>query len=289
MSDKLNNIEEKITAYIDGNLTPEESKEFELIIQTDNDIYNRYQMELAVKSLLKSKIKNRETPQYIYQNIHNAVNEEFESKLKKVQPVSSLKNLNVSRPQLNQKKYFYFFASTFAVLIILFIAINFNKTDVNIPPDKDMVERSIQIFDQINAGDIQIQFKTNNASDLEKFFKEKCDYEVFVPDVKDATLLGGVYNEMNGLKAVHFVHQIDNQLIYTLQLKKKDVVDKENPGIMLAGPLKDEILEGKNWFPCIKKHPDNVMIWQKDDVVCTSVSKLNNDVIHTTLTNFKQK
>lgn len=287
MNNNSNYIEEKITAYIDGNLSKDELIEFEKILKSDIDIYNRYQMELSVKNLLKSRIKKQETPQYVYQNIESAINKEFESKLAKAKQSTALKDIKVSKPQLNQRKYFYYFASAFAVLLILFVAINFNKTEINVPPDKDMVEQSIQIFDKINAGDIQIQFKTNNATDLEKFFKEKCDYEVFVPDVKDATLLGGVYNEMNGLKAVHFVHQKNNQLIYTLQLNKKDVVDKENPGIMLAGPLKEEILEGKNWFPCIKKHPDNVMIWQKDDVVCTSVSKLNNDEIHTTLTNFK--
>ncbi|HEX2788349.1 MAG TPA: hypothetical protein VHP32_10620 [Ignavibacteria bacterium] len=279
---------EEITSFIDGEITDDnEKKRIEKLISENEDLRNRYILELKTKKLLKARLKNIDTPLYLRQNIQNGINAEFEKKLSEVS-VKNSTHVNNHKPVLQQRKYFYYFASAFVVLLAVFIVMNFVNFNKTATANEDMVEKSAELYERIAAGDFQIQYKTSDAKSLENFFKERCDFQVFVPDLNDAQLLGGVYNEVNGLKAVHFVHKKGDHLIYTLQLKKKDMMDDNDNGLLLTEEFKNNIFAGKNWQPCKRKQSDNVIVWYKDDdVVCSSVSKLQSDEILTTLNNIK--
>lgn len=292
MSDLNHNNKEKIyaeiTSFIDGEITDEsEKKRIQKLISENEDYKNRYLLELETKKLLKARLKNIETPLYLRQNILNGINAEYDKKLNAVRAKNPAQ-VNNHKPVLHQRKYFYYFATAFVVLLAVFVVINFVNFNKPATASEDMVEKSAELYEKISAGDFQIQYKTSDAKSLEEFFAERCDFQVFVPDLKDATLLGGVYNEVNGLKAVHFVHQKDGHLIYTLQLRKKDMFDDSDNGLLLTEEFKKNIFAGKNYMPCKRKQTDNVIVWYKDDdVVCSSVSKLQSDEIYTTLNNIK--
>lgn len=291
MSDLNHNNKEKIyeeiTSFIDGEITGEnEKKRIQKLISENEDYRNRYLLELETKRLLKSRLKNIDTPLYVRQNILNGINDDYEKRLNEVR-AKDPSYINNHKPA-PQRKYFYYFASAFVVLLAVFVVINFVNFNKTATANEDMVEKSAELYEKIAAGDFQIQYKTSDAKSLEKFFAERCDFQVFVPDLKDAALLGGVYNEVNGIKAVHFVHQKDGHLIYTLQLRKKDMFDDSDDGLLLTEEFKKNIFAGKNYMPCKRKQTDNVIVWYKDDdVVCSSVSKLQSDEIYTTLNNIK--
>lgn len=283
-------IYEEITSFIDGEITDEnEKKRIKKLISENEDLKNRYLLELETKKLLKTRLKNIDTPLYVRQNILNGINAEYEKRLNDIKAKNheQINNHNY-KPAAQQRKYFYYFASAFVVLLAMFVALNFVNFNKTATANEDMVEKSAELYEKIAAGDFQIQYKTSDAKSLEEFFAERCDFRVFVPDLKDATLLGGVYNEVNGIKAVHFVHQKDGHLIYTLQLRKKDMFDDSDDGLLLTEEFKKNIFAGKNYMPCKRKQSDNVIVWYKDDdVVCSSVSKLQSDEIYTTLNNIK--
>jgi hypothetical protein len=289
-NNKENKIYEEITAYIDGEIKDaDERKRIEKLISENENLRNRYALELDTKNLLKSRLKNIDTPLYVAQSIHNSINEEFERSLSRAKITNGAHvNSHSQKPVLQQRRYFYYFASAFVVLLAVFVVMNFVNFNKTATANEDMVEKSAELYEKIAAGDFQIQYKTSDAKSLENFFKERCDFQVFVPDLQDAQLLGGVYNEVNGLKAVHFVHKKGDHLIYTLQLRKKDLMDNDDGGLLLTEEFKNNIFAGKNWVRCKRKESDNVLVWYKDDdVVCSSVSKLQSDEIYSTLNNLK--
>ncbi len=112
------------------------------------------------------------------------------------------------------------------------------------------------------------------------------DFKVFVPDVKDAILIGGVCNEINGEKVAHIIHKKGNIYIYTLQASKKDVMTNKDK-IILCDKFKETVNEGTNWFPCSKDQKRTVVIWFKDNVICASVAQMEPQEIVSTLTNYK--
>lgn len=291
-------MKELISALLDNEISEDEKQKIQSLLDSDVDYKNRLEIEKAVKMEIKKRVTRIETPQYVYKNIQTSINTYSE----KISDIHAQRNpagvsdqpvyTDRQKPSSNRSRDFmYMFGSIGVALILLFFSINYLFTSgEDIPDDVNLVELSRGVFEKVEAGDIKIQYATNNAEELEKFFDEKLNYKVFVPDVKDAVLLGGVYNVINGRKAAHFIHKKGDTIIYTLQVCKKDVLDKGNKDIMLTSDMKENVMEGKNWLYCPKRFggKENIILWHKDDALSSSVSKMDPDQIHAVLTNFKK-
>jgi hypothetical protein len=288
-------MNELISALLDNEITDVEKEKIFALIESENDFKNRFEFENAVKAEIKKRVTRIETPQYVYQSIQTSIN----SYTEKISELHADKNRNgnfdqpvpAQRVASNRPRNFmYLFGSVAAALLLIFFSTNYIfTTNEDIPHDVNLVELSRDVFEKVETGDIKIQYATSDAKELERFFDEKLNYKVFVPDVKDAVLLGGVYNVMNGKKAAHFIHKKGDMIIYTLQLCKKDVLDDGNKDLMLTGDMKENVKEGKNWLHCPKKFGgnENIILWHKDDAISSSVSKMDPDQIHAVLTNYK--
>lgn len=292
---------EKISSFVDGEFDSSiEKSEIENQINSDSDLHNRYNIELAVKNELRKRVQPVAVSQELVAKINSKISNY--SNQRKSQPSTADKvhqrtenlsqNLNKEnyRKNLQQKKYFYIFSGSFVILLLMFLAINFFNQSGQGIQEEDMVTISHNIYNQIQNGEISIQYVTDNPRELESLLSRGCKFKVFVPDVKDAILLGGVYNEINGVPAAHFIHQKENTMIYTFQILKKDITDKpdEKNKLYLISDIQNKLSKGENWFPCEQSnHGDNAAIWYKDDVLCSSVSKMNFEQIHATLTDFR--
>lgn len=289
-------MKELISALLDNEISEAEKEKIHSLLESENDFKNRYEVEKAVKMEVKKRVTRIETPQYVYQNIQTSIN----SYTEKISAIHADRNtdgisgqpsyVNAQKTSVNRpRNYMYLFGSVAVVLILFFFATNYIFTGEEIPDDVNLVELSRGVFEKVETGDVKIQYATNDAKELEKFFDEKLNYKVFVPDVKDAVLIGGVYNVMNGKRAAHFIHKKGDTLIYTLQVCKKDILDDANKELMLTGDMKENVMEGKNWLHCPKRFGgrENIILWHKDDAISSSVSKMEPDQIHAVLTNFK--
>lgn len=279
-----------LTAYIDNELTPEQRVHVERAIEQNEDIRVRYELEKTTKDALRGRLKRIETPQYLYKSVYDSIDDYS----KRVATTAQQENISTphytsAQKQPNYKKYVYGFGSLFAVLFLVFIAINFVFNRNAVSNDKDLVALSHDIFSKVAKGEVKIEYPTTDPKALESFFKDKVDFKVFVPNVKNASLMGGVYNEVNGMKVVHFIHKKDTMVIYTFQTSLKNVMDDKNDKVMLTGDFKDRVRKGDNWFPCGKKKEtlESGVVWFKDGVICCSVAYMNPQDIRAELTNFK--
>lgn len=297
---------EKISSFVDGEFDSSLVKsEIEEQIKSNPDFNNRYNFERAVKNELQKRVKPVQVSPELAAKINSGI-QSYSNRMKtksatttKVQErtdnLSQKFNKENYRSSLQQKKYFYIFSGSFVILLLMFFAINFFNQPGHTLHEEDLVSISHNIFNQIERGEIPIQHVTNDPRELEKLLSRGCKFKVFVPDVKDAVLVGGVYNEINGVPVAHFVHKKGNTMIYTFQTLMKDVTDskEEKNKLYLLAELKERVNKGENWFPCEQSnHGDNAAIWyhkdiDKDEVLCSSVSKMNFEQIHSTLTDFR--
>jgi hypothetical protein len=288
-------MKELISALLDDQISEADKEKIHTLLESENDYKNRYEVEKSVKMEVKKRVTRIETPQYVYQNIQTSIN----SYTERISAIHADRNseetfeqpyyANTQKPASNRSRnYMYMFGSVAVVLILFFFATNYIFTE-EIPDDVNLVELSRGVFEKVETGDVKIEYATNDAKELEKFFDEKLNYKVFVPDVKDAVLIGGVYNVMNGKRAAHFIHKKGDTIIYTLQVCKKDILDEGNKDLMLTGDMKDNVKEGKNWLHCPKRFGgnENIILWHKDDAISSTVSKMDPDQIHAVLTNYK--
>ena len=66
----------------------------------------------------------------------------------------------------------------------------------------------------------------------------------------------------------------------------KDVMKEDK--LMLREHHKDDIVKGENWKPCAPIEGDNIVVWYRDGVVCSSVSKIAPQQIASVLTSYKK-
>jgi len=273
---------ESLTDYIDNRLTGDELTQVKNLIDSNPDYKAHYILEKETKEVYSSKLKSIETPLYLYQNINkgideyisgltstpNTVSHKTVSQFPPVPKVSIQSKIHTAEP----RQRYYYAAGIFATILVTFFIYSYFFKHVTVPAEKDFIEISRNIFDKVDASEIKLQYATTSPKELENFFKDKVDFKAFVPDVKEGELVGGMVSEVNGEKAVHFVHKCGGKLIYTLQCCKKNLMKEDK--LALPEHHKEDIADGENWKSCAPVNGDNIVVWFDGDVVCSSVSKI---------------
>ncbi|MEO8209929.1 MAG: hypothetical protein ABI840_05180 [bacterium] len=281
---------ESITAYIDNEIKDEHEKEKILkLIHSDPDFHNRYIFESLTKETYRQRLKRIDTPVYVYkkigQQIDDYIKKASESDLNsKFSP--DIYSQQIIANKSNLKRNLIFSSVGFILLLLTVFGLKDYLTSNAEFNENDLVSVSRNIFDKVQSGQVSPQYKSSNAKQLADSMNKYLDFVVFIPDVKDAVLIGGVCNEINGEKLAHIIHKKGNVTIYTLQASKKHVMTNSDK-ITLNETFKGYINEGRNWFPCTKEKATTAVIWCKDNVICCTVALMDPQDITGTLTNYK--
>lgn len=260
-----------ISAYIDDECTSEETNEVHKLLDSDTDFRTMYEIEKAFTTGFRRTAKRGIPSADIIQKINEGIENETERMKAAISSRNSKRN--------SAYRYFLPIAAVLLIFIGYFIFTNRNSQVM------DFVNESRNLFDRIEKNEIKLQHVTSNASELQSLLTNSAGYNVFVPDVRDAELVGGTVNEMNHANVVHIVHRNNGRIIYTMQMSKSDLIGSDK--LVLNKSHKNEITEGHNWIECEKNNSDCTVIWYKNDVICSSVSKLGAREIATVLTNYK--
>ncbi|MDQ3022592.1 MAG: hypothetical protein M3R36_18810 [Bacteroidota bacterium] len=281
---------ESITAYIDNEIKDEHEKEKILeLIHSNPDFHNRYIFESLIKETYRQRLKRIDTPVYVYKKIGQQIDDYIKkastSNLTSgISPDIYSQQINANKSNLRRNLIF----SSIAFILLLLTVFGLkdylkSNTDFN---ENDLVSVSRNIFDKVQSGQVNPQYKSSNAKQLADSMNKNLDFIVFIPDVKDAVLVGGVCNEINGEKLAHIIHQRGNVTIYTLQASKNHVMTNSDK-ITLSDTFKGYINEGRNWFACTKEKSMTAVIWCKDNVICSTVAPMAPQDITGILTNYK--
>lgn len=258
-----------ITSFIDNECSPEEKSYVLNEIETNPDFRTYYNFEKNLKANFRKKIRKSIPSDELLEKIKDLIEDETH---RRKETISKDKKSNYRIYRL-----IFPIAAIFLIFISYYIFI-FNTSS-------DFVKQSHDIYDRIIKSEIDLKHKTSDAKELQQIMTKEAGFDVFIPDVKDATLLGGIVNEINGSKVVHFVHKSYDRIIYTMQIKRNDILNTGN--FSLDNKHKQEIINGVNWLECDKNINDCTVIWFKNDVFCSSISKLEAVKMATVLTNYK--
>lgn len=288
-NDETNSKYELITPYIDNELSDEsEKEEIKKSIETDNNFHNRYVFERLAKENLRDRSKRIDTPVYLYKNIGQGIEDYIKQATKNNPPSGQFISERYTREENIQKSNLRrnLIAGSVAFLVLIAAAFLLNNILKQNPEfrENDLVSVSRNIFDKVQNGQVSLKYNSSNSKELSDSMNKYLDFKVYIPDLKEAVLVGGVCNEINGQKLAHFIFKKGNVIIYTLQASKEDVM-KNNDKIILCDQFKDNVKEGKNWIQCSKESHKTVVVWYKDNVICSSVADMDYDDISKTLSN----
>ncbi|CAN5649880.1 hypothetical protein BH10BAC5_BH10BAC5_03510 [soil metagenome] len=280
---------ELLTAYTDGCTNEAETSETESLIASDPEYKALFELEKATKNLLKNRLKPIEPPSNLLQNIHSGLDEAYKNaKDSTTDRSQNTITSTIRKPDRNYTR-FYYLGIAAAILIMAVVSFQLMNKLNSIPVNRNYELVSRSIFNKVEKGDMKVQHVTNDPQELRKFIESKANFTIFIPDINDAELIGGSVSEVEGQTLVHFVHKCkDGKLIYTMEGSKNLTMTRDH--LILDEPCMNRILEGKNWFEskCGKDESNvNIVLWSKDDCLCSSVSKEDPGTITAVLNSSK--
>lgn len=259
-----------ISAYIDNECSIDEKEIVVRHIESDANFRFMYEFEKGFTSNFRNHVRKSKPPEDIIRKIKSLIDSE------------TLRRMEFIK-QKSHKSPAYIYLYPIAAVLVLFLGYYiFNSLYTG---NYDFVHLSHDVFTKYENNEIQIQNVNSNASDLQRILTGSAGFRVFVPELKDAELIGGTVNTMNDAKVVHFLHRKNGKLIYTMQMDRKDLMDEDK--LVLHKNHRQEIADGHNWIECEKNNNDCTVIWFRNGVICSSVSKLNAKEIASVLTNYK--
>lgn len=260
-----------ISAYIDNECSEAEKLLVNNYLQTESSFRKMYEFEKRFTSGYRIHLRKSNPPDDVIKKIIDSIESETKRRKERILKQKKLKTIT----------YRYLYPAA-AVLIIFLGYYLFSSL---LSKDRDFIHQSHNIFTKVENNEMNLQHLTSDANELQKILSKSSGFNVFVPELKDAVLIGGTVNELNEARVVHFVHRRNGNLIYTMQMNRNDLIEKDK--LFLHKNHMQEISEGHNWIECEKNNNDCTVIWYKNEVICSSVSKLDAKEIATVLTNYK--
>lgn len=272
---------ELITSYLDNEIKDDNvRRNIENLIETNPDFRIRYILEKLTKEKLQKSIKRSVTPLYVMQNIGKGIDDIIRKAGNKTLITSTQDPEKFTGDRSYYKRYFLYGSVVFVFLIALaFLFNSFFSSNT-----EELVAASRNVFEDVESGNVKIKYECKNAKELEDQMNKEVDFKVYVPVLKDAELIGGVCNEINGEKLAHFVYKKNNYLIYTMQGCKEHILNNIEK-MVLNEEIRSGILSGKNWMTCTKDKDKTAVIWYSEGVICSSVAHLEPQVLTSTLKN----
>ena len=260
-----------ITSFIDNECDIEERDYVLKQIEKNSDFKILFDFENNFTTNFRKRIKKNRPGNEILAKINDLIDKEAQKRY-----VSTGSN------RTSYSKYYKLLYPIAAIFVIIFGYYIFNSININ---SKDFVLQSHNVYEKVMNNEVSLSHKTSNAGELQKLLTNEAGFNVFIPEVKDAILIGGIVNDMNDSKVVHFIHKSKDKVIYTMQISRNDLLNTDH--FLLHKNHKQELIGGLNWIECEKNANDCTVIWFKNEVICSSVSRLEAKEMSTVLTNYK--
>jgi len=291
------NIDELITSYIDNQISdPELQKQVEDMISGDANLNSKYRSELLTKNLFRERIKQAELPDETYNKITLSINTLVQNQI----AVSNVNSLGFWQTLVNVITTPVRFGRmpvpryAFAVIFILiaasaFLYINSKGNKIKNPyvlagTEKSIMVQAVNSFHKILDGDFNLQYKSSNAAEVEKFVRDNALFNAFIPKIDNYSLTGCKLNDYNGMKLAHLVYVSGDDIIYIYQTTMDAIVKND---LDLPVQVRDEIVAAK-YYMCDGVDDNNctMTLWFKDNVVCASMTTMPKQKMYNAFTSF---
>jgi mycothiol system anti-sigma-R factor len=266
---------EYISAIVDGELEPEKRREFEAHIAHCSSCRNEFEMETMTKRIVARKLRFTKTPDHLRMSILQQVYAGFPSQgIERVRLGAFLGEF-LSRRFV--KPAFALGVVVIAVLVGISLLSHREPEPVVSPgPTTDMVDQAVEHYSNYLLGVVELQLVSSSHDEVRSFFKDKVAFKVYVPQMKNAVLVGGVLCEHGGTKFLNLVYKIGDKVLYFHMGCSKEMKAKGKIG--LCAKAEAELRE-TGWYFDTTRTNCSVVVWKKGDNVCSAVTDMKKEEV----------
>lgn len=303
------NIDELITSYIDKQITdPETLRKVEDMLKNDELLARKYKSELLTKTLLSKRLPLVEVPQKTFLNVTGAIDgliktaenrQAVREHVKEHTFFNHLKDTLAAPIRIGSLPVPRYAAAVVVLMLVVTAGVYVNNqmgssrqsnAHLMSGTEKNIVKQAINNFHKILSGEIKTNSVPQNAIEMNSYISEQAQFPVYIPVINDYKLTGVLCNEYNGQKLAHLVYKGTNgngeEMIYIYQTQSRCI---KRGDLEMPDEVKN-IINGNKCFMCDEVDPQNytLTVWNRDNIVCASVTTLNKQKMNTTFASFNK-
>jgi hypothetical protein len=140
----------------------------------------------------------------------------------------------------------------------------------------DMTDLAVQHYSSYLRGAVKLQLVSSSRDEVRTFFKDKVSFDVYVPMIRNAQLVGGVLCEHEGTKFLNLVYRLNDKIVYFYTGCSKEM----NAGgkIGLSAKAQSD-LKQSGWYFDTSRGNCSVAVWQEKDELCSVVADMKKEEI----------
>jgi hypothetical protein len=265
------NTTDRISAFLDAELTDVELREFEADLLVDPALVRACDMEAALRSNLRKRSTHLRTgvPLDVERSIRLALAQEVENATQRdVAPTSwyaALANA-IRKPLIAIPTGI----AAVAVIVLMIAGRSESPSVARMTPKVDLYEASYANFNKIVKGEIKLAKATANQNELREFFaNEGVKHQIFFPAIA-AELKGGVVSHHDGVHFAHLVYGAGEHLVYIFEVDEASIEKNE---VAMKTAIAQDLRESR-WHWEERPGIGTMFVWESNNVICSAVSDL---------------
>jgi anti-sigma factor (TIGR02949 family) len=259
-----------MSAVIDGEVGTEKREEFEGHVTICSSCRSELELEAMIKRIVGGKLIAMKAPGDLRMNILQQVYAGF--------PTQNDEKTGVRT--ILSKVFSPLFLKPVLVLgvvvVIVLVGISLlSRPGSELTPSAnakaDMVDQAVEHYSHYLQGDVHLQLVSSNRDEVRNFFKDKVAYDVYVPNVEHAELVGGVLCEHGGVKFLNLVYRTGGKVVYLYTGCSKEMKASGKVGLCAKA---ERDLQNTGWYFDTTHTNCSVAVWKEGDRVCSAVADM---------------
>lgn len=264
-----------ITPAVDGLLEGKERADFEQHARKCRACRNEYELEAAVKSVVRRRVPLVTTPESVREAILKEVSamDEKSSQDLKQQTLWNRMRLYVAAPMMK------FVGPGIIILLagLILLMVMKQNTAGGLSEDKNLLVQSMHSFYALQTGMLQPQVVSDNAEAIRTYLVARSGISVTVPLAADFVLEGGLTDEYNGLERVQVLYRRGSAVMDLIQVPLDGVL--HGRGMALPIGIRNELVHN-GWYIESSDNGDTILLWTRGVVLCVAVARLDQAELH---------
>ncbi|HTY57285.1 MAG TPA: zf-HC2 domain-containing protein [Bacteroidota bacterium] len=259
----------RITPAVDGRLTGKDQAQFREHAQLCSSCRHDFEAEQSLAALIRARLRPARVPESVLASILDGT---LHSDISRAQGRSFIDFLR--RPRTVPVAAFVF---SFALIVYLFSRHAAQESSVEAAgflSGSDIVHQSAANYEAVLRGEIVPQILSDRAENVRTYFNGKTEFPVFIPSMRECTLVGGIVNDYHGMRLAHVLYRHGRQMIYLYEACRESVMKGDT--LHLSRAAKSD-LERTGWHCCTAPDGAAVVLWVRGRTLCAAVAPMNSD------------
>lgn len=264
---------EYLSAVVDGELDVERRKELDAHIAKCRSCRSELEIETMTKAIVRAKLPSKEAPSDLRANIFQRLSAETSSQVVGQSGVRAFLGRLFAEPLVKPA-----LALAVVVLIAIVGITLFTRREALLPTSEehaaDMIDQAVDHYSRYLNGGVKLQLASSNHEEVRRYFQDKVRFQVYVPEMENCDLIGGVLCDHEGITFLNLVYRMNDKIIYFYTGCSKEM--KAVGKVGLSAKAKSD-LKQSGWYFDTSRPKCNVAVWEENDEVCSVIADMKKE------------